>query len=82
MYYCLMDTTSLLNSFPVLRNASNYYEALDFIENAKAGEMLLKGAIGENYVLSRNSNSFALGYPAGDYSGDPYVVDTFNRLVG
>lgn len=37
---------------------------------------------GETYVLRRNENGgYVLGYPEEDYTGDPQVVEFFNRYM-
>jgi hypothetical protein len=66
---------------PALSTAQNTEEVYALIVFPRDGEVTIAGALGETYIMRRTDDRLSLGYPEGDYSGDPMVVDGFNKLM-
>lgn len=54
----------------------------EFILNADKGEFPFTNDLGETYILSKSQGSkYTLSMPKDNFSGDPAVVDAFNKAL-
>jgi hypothetical protein len=53
----------------------------EFLLTRCDGELIIDTHAAETYVLKREAGALSLGLPDGDYSGDPMVVELFNRVM-
>jgi len=66
---------------PTLAGSEQYSEAMYLITWPRDGEVVIEGTHGERYLFTRKDGVLTLGYPENDYSGDPQIVDTFNKVM-
>lgn len=68
-------------STPTIVRSEQYREVLYLIVWPRDGEILINGADGDRYILTRVNGSLSLSYPENDYTGDPSIVEWFNAVI-